>query len=377
MQQANQKIKVLIVTEEGRGGGAIHRIAMIAHATKENLSTLVVAPQSSPKFLEKLSHLGIRNIGIRLHPLTKDIKGLICYIIGFLPEIIRLIKIIRHEKPALVHANGSWQYKGIIAAFVARVPSVWHMNDMWQPRSVRMMFGLLSLLPRHYIYASKRTKAYYESISPRVVKKSSVIVPAPVDITRFKKNIKTKFSTPLHVVSTGYINAHKGLEDLIDVAAILGKTYLFHIIGPVLDSQQEYYESLLARIQTKGVTNIRWLGYRSDIPELLTTMDVYLCTSRRESSPMAVWEAMAASLPIVSTDVGDIRNINENYNFGYVVGIGEIVELANKIKHLNSDVEGAMLLGRNAKSTAVEIFSLDAVTDRYLSFVTTHYSSVL
>ena len=47
-------------------------------------------------------------------------------------------------------------------------------------------------------------------------------------------------------------------------------------------------------------------------------MDVFLFTSKSESSPLAVWEAMLAALPIVSYDVGDVKEYITHLRSGYI-----------------------------------------------------------
>ena len=56
-----------------------------------------------------------------------------------------------------------------------------------------------------------------------------------------------------------------------------------------------------------------------NIKKKLISSDIYICTSRNESSPVAIWEAMSCYLPIISTDVGDLENLNKKYNFGFII----------------------------------------------------------
>jgi len=54
---------------------------------------------------------------------------------------------------------------------------------------------------------------------------------------------------------------------------------------------------------------VSFLGFRRDVPELLTASDVFILTSRREGLPRAVMEAMAVGLPIIATDVRGNRDL--------------------------------------------------------------------
>ena len=54
---------------------------------------------------------------------------------------------------------------------------------------------------------------------------------------------------------------------------------------------------------------------------LLKRFDVYVCSSKAESSPISVWEAMSMAKPIVSTSVGDVPLYVQNEHNGYIVEI--------------------------------------------------------
>jgi len=255
------RIKVLNITEEGRGGGAMYRIAMVANHSCEMIDSIVVVPRSASTYIQSLRQKKIPSRALRLHPLTKDIKGLLLYLFFFIPEIITLYQLIKREKPDVIHANGSWQYKGLISAKLAGVPSIWHMNDMWQPGIIKQMFKMLSWVPSAYVFASERTQQYYTSIAPKIADKVSDIIPAPVDITKFSFDRRGSENGKIHIANVGYINAHKGLETLIEVANAVGDLFQFHIYGPVLDSQTIYYKSLTELQERHGVTNITWHGF--------------------------------------------------------------------------------------------------------------------
>ena len=67
---------------------------------------------------------------------------------------------------------------------------------------------------------------------------------------------------------------------------------------------------------------VEFMGNRNDIPEILATSDVFVLSSNSECCPMTVLEAMASELPIVSTDVGGVKEL---------VGEAGILSSANDI----------------------------------------------
>lgn len=99
-------------------------------------------------------------------------------------------------------------------------------------------------------------------------------------------------------------------------------------------------------------------------------MDFYVCSSIREASPMAVWEAMATGLPIVSTDVGDVEIIVEKYQCGIVVPTHNGHDLASAIQSLIAEeTEELKRKGLASRNAALENMSLKVVCDQYLRFL--------
>jgi glycosyltransferase involved in cell wall biosynthesis len=69
---------------------------------------------------------------------------------------------------------------------------------------------------------------------------------------------------------------------------------------------------------------------REVIAKYMNACDVMLLTSKHEGAPLAVREALACGLPVVSVDVGDVRLMVENLNGGYIAN-DEIADLADKV----------------------------------------------
>ncbi|EOD00103.1 glycosyltransferase family 4 protein [Caldisalinibacter kiritimatiensis] len=80
--------------------------------------------------------------------------------------------------------------------------------------------------------------------------------------------------------------------------------------------------------------NIKLLGYRKDVPNLMAISDVAVSASRREGLPVNVMEAMATGLPLVVTDCRGNRDLVKNGENGYVVGIDDVDGFANAVDEL-------------------------------------------
>ena len=366
--------KVLVVSEEGRGGGALYRIVNISKATSGDIETVVVCPRSAERFIRKLENAGIKVIKSRLRPLSKSPLKAMAYILWFGVEIFQLCNIIKRENPDIVHANGSWQIKSIIASKIMGRKSIWHLNDTLQPKTILRTFGLLSNVPNGYLFASRRTLKYYS----KHIKKSTfkyAVIPAPVNAHRFVFRNSRRVHKELQVATVAYINKNKGLDHLIDVAHLLrDRAVTFHVVGPVLTSQKGFYRRIKNKIEQLNLTNVGFHGYQEIQDNFFDSFDLYLCTSTNESSPTSVWEALSAGLPLVSTNVGDIKELLTDYNCGYSLDVGDVRGLAEKIiTIIELDDIDYKAMSNEARRAATELFDVQVIASDYIRF----YSEII
>ncbi len=102
-------------------------------------------------------------------------------------------------------------------------------------------------------------------------------------------------------------------------------------------------------------------GARSDVPEILRAMDVFVLTSYTiECFPNALLEAMAAGRPAVCTAVGGVREIMDAPRTGYVVPQRNPVALADRLVQILTDEDLAKRMGRAARARVEDQFSLRA-----------------
>lgn len=91
--------------------------------------------------------------------------------------------------------------------------------------------------------------------------------------------------------------------------------------------------------------NVRLLGSRDDVPELLPAFDVFVLSSRYEGLPLALVEAMAAELPSVATSVGGVPELVEDGLSGLLVAPRDPAALAAAVEKLLSDPQARAEMG--------------------------------
>jgi glycosyltransferase involved in cell wall biosynthesis len=107
-----------------------------------------------------------------------------------------------------------------------------------------------------------------------------------------------------------------------------------------------------------------FLGFRTDLPELLALADIQVHSSDEEGVPLAILSGMAAGKPIVSTRVGGIAEVIQDGVSGVLVPPGEPEALADEVWRLMQDPERQCALGAAARRFIETDYSLEAATSR-------------
>ncbi len=355
-------IKVANIIEEGKLGGPQVRMVRVARAM-EDVRTLIVMPVSNSEMFQQLcAENGLDWRTMRLTRITREWRVALMYVFFSWVEVVRLTRLLRQEKIEVVHASGgSWQYKAVIAAWFAGVPSIWHLNDTEMPGWVRRIFSLIQPLASGFIFASNRSREYYgTALCGRI----QDVIPSTVDSAHFDPSLICQGDESLisrleerKVIGTvANVNPIKGIETLIRAAALLRDEVpdlSVVVIGAIHANQKRYHAWLVQLARELGVTErIEWVGSRQDIRPLMSRFDVYVCSSKAESSPVSVWEAMSMAKPVVSTDVGDVsRHISDGEN-GYIVNVGDHESMSTRIRYL---IRNREMCGRFGKKSRCEV----------------------
>jgi len=250
------------------------------------------------------------------------------------------------------------------------------MNDTYTPIIIRLIYFFLSRLAECFVFASNRTKKYYQSITPK--NKKSFLIPSPVSVSFYdpsfefqieefiKRNIDEK---KIIIGTVANVSPVKDLKLFLNVAkklSLYSNKIIFIVVGSVHNSQKKYYEYLLDNITREGLKNFFFLGSRSDIRPFLKVMDIYVCSSKNESSPLSLLEAMSMKKAIVSTDVGDVRNfINNNVN-GFIIKNSDDDVFVKCIKKLINAPKLRYKFGESARKVVKRKFDLRICADNHL-----------
>jgi glycosyltransferase involved in cell wall biosynthesis len=166
-------------------------------------------------------------------------------------------------------------------------------------------------------------------------------------------------SGPL-IGAVGSMRAQKAYDNLIRAAVDLRKDHPdLHVLIVGDGPEKPRLETLVHEL---GVDDaIVMPGRRLDVPDLIAELDVAVCASHFEGSPLAVMEYMEAGLPIVATRVGGVPDLLEDGIHGLLVEPGNPEALTTAINDLLTDRARASALGERARERRRREFSLDAM----------------
>ena len=355
-----KKIKIANIIEDARLAGPQIRIIRVAPAIKNTINTTIVMPKKNSRELQKkCKKLNIKYLSLSLTTLNKNLKTIFKYLIYFPYEVLTLSRIMKKKNFDIVHVSGgSWQYKGVLAAKLANIKIIWHLNDTYMYLPLRLIFNFLASFVNGFIFASERTKFYY--FNNKKIQKPNFIIHPPVDTSQFNpfrkyqedKQLIRSWKNSIVVGTVCNINKNKNIETIIAAALFLKKKFnnvRFVILGPVLLNQKRYYKNLLKTCNELNLNNFEFIGKRDDIRSILNRFDIFVMTSKFEAGPMTLFEAMSMSKPIISTDVGDVKKFIKNGFNGFIFKVGDTKVLAKRIKSLIIDPKLRIKIGRNAR----------------------------
>jgi glycosyltransferase involved in cell wall biosynthesis len=102
---------------------------------------------------------------------------------------------------------------------------------------------------------------------------------------------------------------------------------------------------------------VKFLGKRTDIAEILSKHNVFVLTSNWEGFPLSILEAMRAGLPVVASDVGGVRESVIDNVTGFLIPKGNVHCLAERLQELNHNVSLRNTLGLKGRQQFRQYFT--------------------
>lgn len=314
-------------------------------------------------YINKLKNEGIilHNIRFSRSPFSKD----------NLSAYIGLKKIINSTHFDLIHTHTpAASILSRMAAMKARRKGTvvmytchgFHFHNAAPKKNWVMYYPIEKLMSKHTDYIVTINKEDYSRAKSFHAKHVRYVPGVGVDINRIqsveidKKEYKKAIGIPedcIMILSVGEMIERKNHQVIIKALSKLKQDNLYYVIcgkGPLKEELEQLSSSL-------GVHTV-FLGFRRDIPELCNTADISAFPSRIEGLGLAGIEAMAAGVPLVSSDVHGILDYVIDGKTGFACKPDDVCGFAKAIDKLSSS-EDLRLSMKDDCMKAVEPFDIN------------------
>jgi glycosyltransferase involved in cell wall biosynthesis len=354
--------RVLIAITLAELGGAQSYVASLVPALVGRFEVTVAAHGPGP-----LADV-VREAGARYIPLShvrrpirpwRDLIGL-----------LELIRILRRERPAIVHANSS--KAGVLArlaAFVTGVPVriftvhgwAFSANSGASARLYAYLDRAMGALTTMTICVSENERR--AGLAARACSaERSVVIHNAVDVAAAPR-ARPDAGTP-RILVVGRLKAPKDFVTIVRALAELAPgSFTLQVAGSGPD--RPALENELRRLGLGGA--VEFLGDRADVPRLLAAAHVFALSSRSEGFPVSILEAMAAGVPVVASAVGGVPEAVVDGETGILVPPGDPSALASGLQRLLGSAELRARFGSAGRARAEELFDLPAFHRAHVS----------
>jgi glycosyltransferase involved in cell wall biosynthesis len=240
----------------------------------------------------------------------------------------------RADLTGLRAGRGPWRWVTTVHGYTAanRRVRMFEAINRWTLHRVDATICVSDKLARELRLTNSRANLLVVRNAPRALS------PVPRDDARHALGLP---ATRPVVGWVGRFSHEKGPDRLAEVAEALPTNAVLALVG---DGAMR--ETVQAQLTAAGI-DCRWNPARFDIAQLMAAFDLLLLTSRTEGMPMVVLESMAAGTPVVSFDVGDVRQVIDETN-GWVVPAEDLAAFVKTLEEALGDADERRLRGENA-----------------------------
>jgi glycosyltransferase involved in cell wall biosynthesis len=290
-----------------------------------------------------------------------------------------LIRLFRKEKPDVVHLNSSKiGGLGALAARVSRVKKIiftvhgFAFNEQrppWQKALIIFLSWLTIIFSTDVIFISN-TERDRAKKWPFISKKAHLVyngIEAPQFVSRDEARTilaKTLGKSPAifenkKVLGTiAELTGNKGLHHAIEAIEHIPDS-IYIIIG-----RGELEQTLKTTIKERYLENKVFLtGFMKDASSLLQGFDVFLLPSIKEGMPYVLFEAGFATLPVIATDVGGIREIITDQNSGLIIPSSDSKAIEGAIQKIFAQPQKTAMYGQNLHRHISSHFTISQSVD--------------
>ena len=398
--------KVLFVHHGGRIGGAeVSMLQLAAALDRERYAPMVVFTRPGP-ILDYAGELGVPTRVIRLRSaffysthVPLRLRMLASFLYHFHPTMRTTETLVREEQPDLVHLNTSVLIPTAVGVRRTGVPLIWHVREVpgSNPLLRRWQTGVISRLANGIIATSGYVRRAFPpeawvtvvhdalrrehyGIDAEVARScigAELGLPSAAPVVGMIGSVQPVKGHPLLVEAASRVVQQVPNVRFLIVAGGVGPEYarswkgrLKRGLGMPLDNLDRMRRMIAARGLEQHFV---FTGYRTDIPQVLSAMDVLAFLPQApEGFGRPLIEAMAMGRPVVATDIGPSGEILGRGS-GILVPVGDAEAVADGLCRLLSDAAARAEMGQIGRSRFLQCFEMS----RHVAAVEAVYDQVL
>ncbi len=260
-----------------------------------------------------------------------------------------------------------------IALFRTSVPIIVteHSRDTWKSAHYRLIDRLLSKSTKKLVAVSNDTAEFYRN-DIKVPSSLVCVINNGVDTKRYAAGDGTLLkkqwapNNELLLGTVGRMVPAKNHMRILDMAQLLkDQSAKFKL---VLVGDGELRPDIETAVQQKALQDhVILAGARSDIPDVLAALDIFILSSDREGHPLTALEAQAAGTPVILTKAGgsaDAVAVQDAQSGGVLVE-KDAKALADAVVNVSKSPQSLKQMGTFAQSFALERFDVQHMVDQY------------
>ncbi len=281
---------------------------------------------------------------------------------------------VKHSNPHIVHSNSN--FDRTIAAFAGKLMGSKNITTIHSCLSIRRnpthAFRNRFLID-HFTPVGHSTKKIMTETDKIDESRISVVhIGLPANKIFFnaegRNKIRREFNIPVSLVLFGTLSRlvdFKGHTYLLQAAEQLlaaNSDFKIIIVGEGELEKNLKLESAERRLTDKVI----FTGHRSDVQDILSSFDVIVQSSKDfggETFPVSLLEAMSVGLPILASDVGDIRYMIDNNVNGILLDPSNVNQLADAMNSVITDKDLRRSMGQNSRIKFRNEFTLEKMVD--------------
>jgi glycosyltransferase involved in cell wall biosynthesis len=301
----------------------------------------------------------------------------------FLKASLHLARELRLQRIDLVHCSDLMGgLRAAPGARLARIPVVCHVRNPHPDLPRRDRPPLYAV--NRFIFVSHHT---WDTFACRVPLRRGSVVYDGIATTSFDRDVarqrlRAEFSIPPTTQLVGMVGrlaSQKDYPTLIKAAVRVLQIHpgvRFLVVGDhrTTEAFREYYRTLEDLLDAQRIRqHFIFTGFREDIPQILSALDVFVLASHFEGFPLVILEAMAQQTPVIATAVGGVPEVVQDGCTGLLHRHEDDADLASKILALLSDEVLRQRLGHAAHQLVQDQFTLP----RFVAGIAGTYRSTL